>query len=455
LEQASKAKAKTAGWSGLSPARLVAFRILRRVEEEDAYASVLLAQKQGDLSARDRSLCYELTMGVLRWQLKLDHYISHYADRDIARLDLPARIALRLGLYQLRFLSRIPASAAVNESVELVRFARLHSAEKFVNAVLRRALREPDYDPLETIKDAWERLAVETSHPRWLIERWSAAFGLAEASAFARANNDAAPVSFRITSRDSNENEILEKLRTAGAALRPSELVSNAWRITGATSLLHQLTQTGQVYVQDEASQLVAHALAAKAGQRVLDLCAAPGSKATHISALTADQAMIIAGDLHAHRLRVVANSARLQGLSGLHCVSLDGLRQLPFPEASFQRVLVDAPCSGTGTLRRNPEIRWRIRAEDIKELSTHQKRLLSNAAKMVRPGGRLVYSTCSVEPEEDEEVARDFLEAEVDFFRIQPPFGPTLFTKNGHIKTWPHRQGTDGFFITVFEKKR
>ena len=433
---------------------MVAFEILRRVEEEAAYASVLLTQKEVLLSDRDRSLSHELTMGVLRWQLKLDHYISHYAERDIARLDVPVRIALRLGLYQLRFLSRIPPSAAVNEAVNLVRFARLRSAEKFVNAVLRRAVREPDYDPLDRIDDALERLAFETSHPRWLIERWSAAFGVAEASAFARANNEAAPVSFRIANRDANQNDILEKLRTAGASLVPSELVRSGWRITGATSLLHQLTQSGEVYIQDEASQLVAHVLAAQAGQRVLDVCAAPGSKTTHISVLTNDHALVIAGDLHSHRLRVVANSARLQGLRGLHCATVDGLQGLPFHEASFHRVLVDAPCSGTGTLRRNPEIRWRIRAQDITELSARQKRLLSNAAKMVSPRGRLVYSTCSVEPEENEGVVRAFLEAEDCFSRIQPPVEPALITEDGFVRTWPHRQGTDGFFIALFERK-
>jgi 16S rRNA (cytosine967-C5)-methyltransferase len=454
LDPARKSKAKQPLSIKISPARLAAFEILRRVEEEGAYASVRLAQKQNDLSARDRSLSHELTLGVLRWQLKLDHFISHFAGRNSARLDLPVRIALRLGLYQLRFLSRIPASAAVNEAVELVRFARLHSAEKFVNAVLRRALREPDYDPIAAIQDSSERLAVETSHPRWLIERWSAALGPDEASAFARANNEAAPVSFRFTHKEPNQEEILAKLKDAGASLIPSKIVSNAWRITGATDHLQGLMQRGQVYLQDEASQLVAHALAPQTARNILDVCAAPGSKTTHIAALTNDRALIVASDLHEHRLRAVANAARLQHRSGLLCVCLDARRPLPFVAPVFDRVLVDAPCSGTGTLRRNPEIRWRIRPEDIMELSDHQKELLSNAAKMVRPGGRLVYSTCSVEPEENEEVVKAFLEKDRAFVNVQPPLDPSLFGNAGSIRTWPHRHGTDGFFITVFENK-
>lgn len=436
----------------ISPARLVAFEILRRVQEEDAYASVLLAQKESELSVKDRSLCHELTMGVLRWQLTLDHIISHYAGRNPDRLDPPVLIALRMGLYQLRFLSRIPASAAVNEAVELVRFARLRSAEKFVNAVLRRALREPDYDPVAAIQDASERLAVETSHPRWMIERWSQAFGPGQASALARANNEAAPVSFRLTSQERDPGETLEKLKSVGAVLVPSQIVSNAWRITGATESLRALMQRGQVYLQDEASQLVAHALVPQTARYILDVCAAPGSKTTHIATLTNDRAVIIAGDLYQHRLRAVANSVRLQKLARVHCVSFDGLQNLPFIAGIFDRVLVDAPCSGTGTLRRNPEIRWRIRPEDLRQLSSRQKELLSQAAKMLTPGGRLVYSTCSVEPEENEEVVEAFLEKEKAFVRIRPPLDPSLLARDGSVRTFPHRQGTDGFFIAVFE---
>ena len=185
----------------VSPARLAAFKILQRVEAGGAFASVLLAAQADKLQQSDRALCHELVMGVLRRQLWLDRLIAHYAERDPQRLDLPVRLALRLGLYQLRFLSRVPASAAVNESVNLVRLARLRSAEPFVNAVLRRATREPDYDPAAEISDPVERLAVETSHPSWLIERWVNRWGLDETAAFARANNEVPPVAFRIVNR--------------------------------------------------------------------------------------------------------------------------------------------------------------------------------------------------------------------------------------------------------------
>jgi 16S rRNA (cytosine967-C5)-methyltransferase len=439
--------------NSVSPARLAAFEILLRVED-GAYASVLLASREAELKPLDRSLCHELVMGLLRRQLWLDRLIELYSNRKIAELDTAVRIVLRLGLYQLRFLSRVPASAAVNESVNLVHLARLRSAASFVNAVLRRATREPEADPANSIADPIDRLSVVTSHPRWLIERWTKAFGTEEAEAFARADNEPAPVAFRIVNNRTPETDVCGRLREAGGVLVPSKLARNAWRIVGAGDLLTDLAATGQVYVQDEASQLVAEALAARPGERVLDLCAAPGSKTTHVADLTQDSGTIVAADLHEHRLRTVVSSSQLQRLNSIHCAALDGLGPLPFPESTFDRVLVDAPCSGTGTLRRNPEIRWRISPADIEDLSRRQKQLLFNAARVVKPGGRLVYSTCSVEPDENEAVVQKFLETNRNFGIAELALDSSLITALGAARTWPHRQGTDGFFICAFQRK-
>jgi 16S rRNA (cytosine967-C5)-methyltransferase len=448
LVQPVSSRTKKHQSSSISPARLIAFDVLRRVEEEGAYASVLLASAQDDLDARDRALSNELTLGVLRRQLTLDHLISHYANRAASRLDPAVRIALRMGLYQLRFLSRIPPSAAVNEAVKLVRFARVRSADKLVNAVLRRAIREADFDPGSSIQDPLEKIAVETSHPRWLLDRWIKSFGMAEATALASANNTAAPVSFRVIG---NKRSVLEKLDAAGASLEPSVVTRDAWRIKEWNSVLSELVNSGEAYVQDEASQLVALALEAQPGDRILDLCAAPGSKTTHIADLANSEATVVAGDIYPHRLRVVSNSARLQKVRRIHCVSLDGTLPLPFAEASFDRVLVDAPCSGTGTLRGNPEIRWRLSEEDIVELASQQRRLLSNAATLVKPDGRLVYSTCSLESEENEEVVSAFLTSNSSFRRAELSVDLAIMTQTGEARTWPHRQGTDGFFISAF----
>jgi 16S rRNA (cytosine967-C5)-methyltransferase len=438
--------------NSVSPARLVAFEILLRVEA-GAYASVLLASQEAELKAPDRALCHELVMGVLRRQLWLDRLIEYYANRKVSELDVAVSVVLRLGLYQLRFLSRVPAAAAVNDSVNLVHFARLRSAGGLVNAVLRRATREPEVDPTSSVHDPIERVAVATSHPAWLIERWIKAFGAEQTEALARANNEPAPVAFRIVNAQAREMELCERLRKSGAELIPSRVVSGAWRIARAGTLLAELVAAGQIYVQDEASQLVAEALGAQPGERVLDLCAAPGSKSTQIADRCHDSAIIVAGDLHQHRLRTVISAAKLQGLRSIHCLALDGLTTLPLADSSFDRVLVDAPCSGTGTLRRNPEIRWRISPDDIQDLAGRQKRLLFNAARVVQPGGRLVYSTCSVEPDENEQVVQAFLENKKTFRLGKLALASSLITSSGAARTWPHREGTDGFFICALER--
>jgi len=441
----------------VSPARWAAFGILRRVEEDGAFAAPLLAGLPDSMRADDRALCYELVLGVLRRQLWLDRLIEHYARRDAQTLDAPVRHSLRLGLYQLRFLTRVPARAAVNESVNLAHAARLHSAASFINAVLRRAVREPDYDPASAVADEIERAAVETSHPAWLVARWAEAFGMQEAFDFARANNAPAPASFRLNPLREECGEVIDKLRAAGARVEPSSVAPGGWRVEGpgdASTLLRAWADGGLLYMQDEASQLVAHVLGARAGERVLDVCAAPGSKTTHAAALAGDRAHVVAGDIHAHRLRLLEELAARQGLKGIRPVALDAESPLPFAPGSFDRVLVDAPCTGTGTLRHNPEIRWRIRPSDISELSARQLAILRGAARVVRPGGRLVYSTCSVEPEENEGVAAAFLGGDVDFRQVEAAPAPArLLTNTGAARTWPHRDGADGFYVAAFER--
>ncbi|HET6973340.1 MAG TPA: 16S rRNA (cytosine(967)-C(5))-methyltransferase RsmB [Pyrinomonadaceae bacterium] len=423
----------------ISPARASAFNILKQVET-GAFSSVLLAAEEPHLQPVDRALCHELVLGVLRWEFRLDKILKHFSKRSIESLDPPVRIALRLGLYQLRYLTRIPASAAVNESVSLVRAARLSSATALVNAVLRRAIREADYDPAAEVSDPLERIAIQTSHPVWLIDRWASAFGVDEAESFASANNVVPPTAFRVVANRGSQSEVLARLNEAGAVLEPSEVVDGAWRVSNAASLLRELSAAGEIYLQDEASQLVAHELEVKSGERVLDLCAAPGGKTTLLADLSGDDAFIVAGDRSASRMETVAATMRSHQLKSIKPVLLDAVDSLPFAAGSFDKVLVDAPCSGTGTLRRNPEIRWRLAPVDIFTLADQQEQILKRALEMVKPGGRLVYSTCSVEREENEEVVAEVL-ARGDRFQL-------LKT----IRTWPQREGCDGFFVSIFQ---
>jgi 16S rRNA (cytosine967-C5)-methyltransferase len=450
------AKSGAGGGRTVSPARRAAFEVLRRVEEEGAFAAPLLANLPDGLSTEDRGLAYELTLGVLRRQLWLDRVIEHLSGRKTGKLDAPVRLALRLGLFQLRFLARVPAHAAVNESVQMAHASGFRSAAPFINAVLRRATREPDYDPAEAVADPLEKIAVETSHPPKLIRRWAAAFGVEEAAGLAKANNDSAPAAFRVNTLKADPSTLIEKLRAEGLSIVPSRVAPGAWRVEGGTSAaLRGLAAEGLVYMQDEASQLVAHILGAAPGERVLDACAAPGSKTTHVAALAEGRALVVAGDLHAHRLRVVGETCARMGVVGVTLVALNAEVALPFVDETFDRVLVDAPCTGTGTLRHNPEIRWRLSRESFGELAAVQGRILSEAARCLRRGGRLVYSTCSVEREENEEVVAAFLQSHTDFTQTQATPAPApLLLPDGAARTWPQRDDVDGFFLASLERK-
>jgi 16S rRNA (cytosine967-C5)-methyltransferase len=460
----------------ISPARRAAFQILRRVEDENAYSSALLAEAEDSLNPKDKALCHELVLGILRRQLSLDRAVEHFASRKIDSLDLAVVIALRLGLYQLRFLSRVPGSAAINESVNLVKAARVKSAAGFVNAVLRRATREPNYDPAAEVDDAIEKIAVQSSHPRWLIERWADQFGIAEAAAMADANNEPGTVSFRLTAKAlrgdaESPAEIIGELRDGGANFTESAIARGAWQLRDSRdgemagrdagvpqarmpALLRKFSDDGLIYFQDEASQLVAHLLGARDGERVLDVCAAPGSKSTLIAAL-APHSKIIAGDLYEHRAQTMKKLSARQHATNIHFAVHDATNALPFAPRSFERVLVDAPCSGTGTLRQNPEIRWRLRPSDFDRLVDKQRKILDYAGEMLAAGGCLLYSTCSLETEENEGVSADFL-AHHDDFEVMPLRAPHgLVTKAGSVRTWPHRHNSDGFFATAFRRYR
>ena len=445
------------GKPSVSPARRAAFDILRRVEQDGAYAAVLIARlPESNLSREDRSLAQEITLGVLRHQKSLDYFIERYSRRPASRLDLPVLIALRMGLYQLRHLTRIPQRAAVNESVNLVRLARAASAAGMVNAVLRNAARHLDESPGEDINDPLERLSVAVSHPRWLLERWMNSFGDEQALGLATANNERPPTAFRINTLRATADDTLALLRDEGLTVRPSEFARGAFVIeSGPAATIAQAAERGLVYIQDEASQMVSLLLDPQGGERILDLCAAPGSKSSHIAALAEGKAWVVASDLHPQRLMALGATCRRLGIGSIDEVALDATGPLPFLESAikFDRVLIDAPCSGTGTLRRNPEIKWRLRPDDIPRLADVQSRLLERANDMIARGGRLVYSTCSIEREENEGVINRFIENGAPYRLLPPNARGDLITAEGFVRTFPHLHGSDGFFAAVLEK--
>lgn len=419
----------------LTASREFAFKVLLRVETEESYAVELLNAPAADrLSPKDRALAQEIVMGCLRWQAQLDWLAAHFAGKDPARWDAEVRIAVRMGIYQVRFLERVPASAAVNQSVELVKRARRRSAAGLVNAVLRKVTREPIESLLPRELAGIERLAIETSHPTWLLDRWIRHYGAERAQAIARINNEPPRVFARAP------------LDTAVG--QPCHYVRNCRDLTGEPREIIR-----QYPLQDEASQIVPHLLAPQPEDSVLDLCAAPGIKTGAILEM-APGARVIAADLYPARLRIVQ---RLAG-PGAHLLALDGTRALPL-KAQFTRILVDVPCTGTGTIRRNPEIKWRLRLSDLEDLPARQRSLLSNALDHLTPGGRLVYSTCSIEPEENAAVVESVLAGRSEV-RIVPvkQLPADLLTDAGrallggqYLQTLPD-QGLDGFFAAMLQ---
>jgi 16S rRNA (cytosine967-C5)-methyltransferase len=453
----------------ISPARKIAYEVLWRVEAEGAYASDLLhAELSARVKAEDAGLATELVMGVLRWRRLLDFLLDRQLKKPVAKLDLPVALALRIGLYQLRFLERVPARAAVNESVELVKSARKTSAATLVNAVLRRASNEARVPATKFASpDAplAERLGILHSHPTWMIERWLARFGEPQTIALLEANNRAPRLSCAL--HDVNRrDEIFAALQRVGLRIEPGNILQSAFAVSGGSLTRTESFRTGAISIQDEASQTVPLLLDVQTNNRVLDLCAAPGGKTPPLVRAAGPSGIVVAADRHAHRLRAMREQFKRLGLTQARLVELDAASPLPFG-AFFDRILVDAPCSGTGTLARHPEIRWRLQPEQLKEFHALQTALLKSALERLAPGGRLVYSTCSMEPEENEQVVNETLRATNGFQRnptsesadglkdklVSGREEQNLFDRDGYFRTTPGALETDGFFAAIMGK--
>lgn len=423
----------------ISPSRAAAFDILLRLENERAFSSVLLPIYEEKLSELDRGLCHELVLGLLRKQIYLDRFIEFVSGKK--ELDIEVRIALRLGAYQILFLDKVPSYSAINESVNLVQKAKKTSAKGFVNAVLRKLTAQVPPIPFE---DDVDRISVSTSHPRWLIEKWIADFGSHDAEQIAIANNRIPRPAFRYTAKTSAE---------LAAQTSPSEYVDGCYFVTNIDEDLHRIADSGEIYFQDEGSQLVGQAVVRTLGNAFLDVCAAPGGKTTQIAARMRDvpDRFAVAGDVHRSRVDLLRATCVKQGVEFVDVLQYDAEAGLPFAGESFDSVLVDAPCSGTGTIRHNPEIRYFLSPEDLLQLGSKQLAILENASKVVRHGGRLIYSTCSIQPEENEAVCHAFLTANKDFRAAHPDVPAKFATLDGFARTFPHRDDMDGFFIAAF----
>jgi 16S rRNA (cytosine967-C5)-methyltransferase len=444
----------------VSPARATAFDILLRVERESSYAAELLHSAACNrLSVADHALATELVMGVLRWRSRLDGEISRASSQPLSRLDLEVLAAFRLALYQFRWLDRIPVRAALHESVELVKRARKRSAAPYVNAVLRKLSKASGVALRLSIVNPSPRLLSETfAHPLWMVERWAHDYGLAAAQHICQHNQSIPTTAIRLRLPESDS-----QLAGKEIELLPGALLSSARRFRSGDITTTEAFRKGRVVIQDEASQLVAALVGP--GAKILDCCAAPGGKTLAIADRNPNAA-ITAIEIRPHRARLLHKLLSIEAAGRIKVVAADA-RNLPVAEF-FDRILADVPCSGTGTLGRNPEIKWRLQPEDLADLRHRQLAILRSALARVAPGGHLIYSTCSLEKEENEEVVEQAMSENKSFalldclstlLRLKESgellgSDPASLTRGPYLRTIPGVHPCDGFFAAILKKK-
>ena len=439
--------------------RKTALDVLTRIRRDGTFAAEALgaALTEKAFPERDAALATELVYGVLRQRMYLDYVLNGFSRTPFRKLEPVVRDALRLGAYQILFLDRVPAHAAVNEAVGQVP-AR---AKGFANAVLRKVADLDAAPPVES-GDPIERLSIETSHPRWIVERFIERFGQQEARALCEANQQPPPAVLRANTLRMGRDELVAWLKTEGVSAEPARYGADAVVVDRLEAVLRpQRYEKGLYMVQGEASQLAVELLDPKPGEKVLDVCAAPGGKTTHIAARVGPQGRVVATDIARRRLTLVEQNGMLSGAKNIACIVADMTKKPPVRAGgSFDRVLVDAPCSALGELAKNPDARYRKSPEAISTLAKIQRILLERAAGLVRPGGVLVYATCTITGEENE----DLIEA---FQRQHPEMEPdnagavlgddraVFIAENGTFLAAPHRTGTGGFFAARFTRKR
>lgn len=431
-----------------------AFEILRRVDEGGAFASVLIERRAAGLAdPRDAALLNATVLGVLRRRAALDHVIARVASRESASIDPPVLTALRLGAHALLFLDRVPDFAAVDTAVTLVKATGHAKAAGFVNGVLRAIARTgAALLPPEPAEGDVEALALSTSHPVWWAGRVVARMGWERGSALLRAHNEPAATVLAPWPAAGTRDDLVIRLAREGVDVAPCRFATQALRVVSGVPQSTRTFLEGAFWIQDEAAQLACAMFGATVGPRVADLCAAPGGKTLGLAARLVSGGSIVAGDRHTKRLaRLRANLRRLD-VREVHPVTLDAVRASSTLAARFDDVMVDAPCSGTGTLRRHPEIRWRLREGDLPTLATRQLKILEGVAPVVAPGGRLIYTVCSIEPEEGEQVVERFLEEHREFEREDPGASFPLTARaclgpDHALRTHPLQDGMDGFF--------
>ena len=431
-------------------ARATALRVLVSCRNNGAWADAALkAQISRDgLSGPDAALCSRIVYGVMQNRMLLDFYIGAYCTQKPDHLQPPLLEILRIGAYQIIYLDKIPDSAAFNTSVELAKLAKRGQASGLVNAVLRKLSQNKKALPPVPERDDVQRLSIQYSHPKWFVKRLVSLLGREEAERFLACDNQIAPITVQVNPLKTTLEALTEELQQAGISAQPHSWVPDCLELSGTGDLAALPSfREGKFLVQDPAARLVSLIAGIRPGQKVLDVCAAPGGKSLSEAFAMAGNGSIVACDLHENKLKRIQESADRLGVNIITTQAADGRVFRPEWEASFDTVLVDAPCSGLGIIRKKPDTRYK-KADDLFTLPVVQAAILDNAARYVRPGGTLVYSTCTILPEENEQVTEAFLAEHADFglepFELPLPVGKS----DGSLTLWPQRHDTDGFYI-------
>ncbi len=437
-------------------ARSLALFVLQDVFEKGAYANIALSKRLNEsrLSPLDRRLATEIVYGTIKSYETLDWILGHYIKKPLSQTELLVINILRLGIYQIYFLDKIPSSAAVNESVNLAKTFAHPGVSGFVNAVLRSAVREPEkvrYPNLS--KDPARHIALRECHPEWLVRRWLDKLGLEETQALCRFNNANPPLTLRTNTLRTTRTELMQKLTEAGAEVEASAVAPEGILCHKMGDEPLKFLREGLCQAQDESSMLVGHVMAPQPEEFVIDACAAPGGKSTHLATLMQNRGRVLAVDIHPHKMALIEDNQQRLGLTIIEAKPLDATRLHLFYSQQADRVLVDAPCSGLGVLRRRPDARWRKEAS-LKELPELQTKILNSAAQCVKPGGVLVYSTCTLEEAENDAIVNTFLATHPDFSLDRTGSYLPKTRPESLITLWPQREETDGFFIARMSRK-
>lgn len=449
--------------------RYLAQLALDRIERDNAYANLTLPrilQEYGrELDRRERSLATELVYGTLRHLMTIDYILGRLLCRPFAHLKTSVKNVLRLALYQLLYLPEIPARAVCHSAVEQIKHSKYSGLASLVNGVLRSYLRDPDQIKFpDPVTQPAESLSIRYSHPLWLVKRWLACFGPEETTRILQAGNETPPLVFRINRRLTENAAVIAELAGQGIGSHPGRLLPEALIVENPGEPVETLAlfQSGRVFIQDESAMLVAHLVHPEPGEFIIDLCAAPGGKSTHLAELMDDIGEITSVDNHLHKIDLIGDNAARLNLTIIKPV-LGDARSFSLAEGRLaDAVLVDAPCSGTGVLRRRVDARYRRRPEDIRELAAVQRQILDQAANLVKPGGRLVYSTCTLEPEENQEQLNSFLKRRPEFEAVDfRAFLPETVLRYAHdpdskwLTILPELGGGDGFFMGRLQKRK